>query len=134
MVNQPGTRRKGGKQMPADQNWKLKGTFYECCRVLDGHCALWFGRDLPEACTNLVTYQIKVGRIQNLDMSGIILIYHMDGIGPKHADLAGGIKEGAAYISSNATNEQRRVLGTLRHAESRGQDVEKMPRREVCGY
>jgi hypothetical protein len=96
--------------MPADQDWTLKGTFYECCRVLDGHCGLWFGRDLPEACTNLLTYQIKEGSIQHLDMSGIKLIYHMDGIGPKHADLAGGVKEGAAYISSNATDEQRRVL------------------------
>ena len=45
--------------MTARKDWTLKGTFYECCRVLDGHCALWFGRDLPEACANLLTYQIK---------------------------------------------------------------------------
>ena len=45
--------------MTARKYWTLEGTFYECCRVLDGHCALWFGRDLPEACANLLTYQIK---------------------------------------------------------------------------
>ena len=59
--------------MTARKDWTLKGTFYECCRVLDGHCALWFGRDLPKACANLLTYQIKEGEIQNVDMNGIII-------------------------------------------------------------
>lgn len=99
--------------MTESKHWILKGTFYECCRVIDGHCALWFGRDLPQACTNIVTYQIEEGVIQNLDMKGIIITYHMDGIGPKLADLTGGVKEGAAYISNNASDAQRRVLGTF---------------------
>ena len=96
--------------MTVQKDWMLKGTFYETCRVRDGHCALWFGRDLLEPCANLVTYQIKEGQIQNVDMKGIIITYHMDGIGPKLADLAKGVKEGAAYISSNATAEQKKVL------------------------
>jgi hypothetical protein len=96
--------------MATRNNWTLRGTFYECCRVRDGHCGLWFGRDLPEACANLVTYQIKEGQIQNVDMKGIIITYHMDGIGPKLADLAGGVREGAAYVSNNATDEQRKIL------------------------
>jgi hypothetical protein len=95
----------------ADQSyWLLKGTFFECCRVEDGHCALWFGRDLPKACTNLETYQIQEGQIQNIDMKGIILMFHQDGLGPKVAELMEGIKEGAAYISNNATDEQRKAL------------------------
>jgi len=96
--------------MTTRKGWRLKGTFYESCRIEDGHCALWFGRDLPKACTNLATYQIKEGKIQNVDMSGIIIILHKDGIGPKFSDLAKGVEEGAAYISANATDEQRRIL------------------------
>jgi hypothetical protein len=100
---------KEGK-MAIKNDWMLKGTFYECCRIEDGHCALWFGRDLPKACANLVTYQIQEGQIQNIDMKGIILMFHQDGIGPKVADLMKGAREGAAYISDNATDEQRKVL------------------------
>lgn len=96
--------------MTIQNNWILKGTFYECCRVEDGHCALWFGRDLPRACSNLVTYQIKEGQIHSIDMQGIIIIFHQDGIGPKVADLMKGAEEGAIYISDNATGEQRTIL------------------------
>jgi hypothetical protein len=110
-----------GEDMTNRKNWTLKGTFYECCRVLDGHCGLWFNRDLPEACANLLTYQIKEGHIQNVNMKGIIITCHMDGIGPKHADLAKGVKEGAAYISENATDEQRKILEpfVMEHLEGR---------------
>lgn len=96
--------------METRKNWALKGTFFECCRVLDGHCALWFGRDLPIACANLETYEIREGQIQNVDMKGIIMMFHQDGIGPTVADLMKGAREGAAYISDNATDEQRKVL------------------------
>jgi hypothetical protein len=94
----------------AQKGWRLKGTFYECCRIEDGHCGLWFGRDLPKPCTNLATYQIKEGKIRGVDMSGITVILHKDGIGPKFSDLAKGVKEGAGYISDNATDEQREIL------------------------
>jgi hypothetical protein len=98
------------KEMNTRKDWELKGTFFECCRVLDGHCALWFGRDLPKACANLETYEIQEGQIQNIDMKGIILMFHQDGIGPTVAELMKGPGEGAAYISDNATEEQRNVL------------------------
>ena len=96
--------------MTTGKNWALKGTFFECCRVLDGHCGLWFGRDLPRACANLETFQIKEGQIQNVDVKGIILMFHQDGIGPTTAELRNGPAEGAVYISENATDEQRKVL------------------------
>jgi hypothetical protein len=99
--------------MAAQHEWMLKGTFFECCRVEDGHCGLWFGRDLPRACANLETYQIKEGRIHNIDMKGITLMFHQDGIGPRMVDLVQGAGEGAAYISENATGEQRQVLETF---------------------
>jgi Protein of unknown function (DUF1326) len=96
--------------MAIQNHWILKGTFYECCRVDDGHCALWFGRDLPRACSNLATYQIKEGQIRSIDMQGITIMFHQDGIGPKVADLMQGAREGAIYISDNATGEQREIL------------------------
>jgi hypothetical protein len=91
-------------------HWLLKGTFYECCRIEDGHCALWFGRNLPKACTNLATYEIREGHVNNIDMAGIILMFHQDGIGPGIAELMQGAKEGAVYISDNTTIEQQKVL------------------------
>ena len=108
--------------MTTGKNWALKGTFFECCRVLDGHCGLWFGRDLPNACTNLETYEIKEGQIQNVDMKGIILMFHQDGIGPTVAELMKGAREGAAYISDNITDEQRKVLESFikRYIDNKG--------------
>jgi len=92
------------------KNWMLKGVFYECCRVEDGHCALWFGRDLPSACANMATYQITEGHIQNVDMKGVVIIQQQEGIGPKVTDLATGADEGASYIGDNVNDEQRSVL------------------------
>jgi hypothetical protein len=98
-----------------EKGWSLNGVFYECCRVEDGHCALWFGRDLPRACINMATYQITQGQIQNVDMKGIVLIRYQSGIGPRVTDLAGGVDEGASYVSENTTDKQRVVLeGYLR--------------------
>ena len=88
-------------------SWMLEGTFYECCRALEGQCSLQFGREMPHSCGCLATYQIKEGQIKNVDMTGINLLFHMDKIGPKHEDGAG---EGAVYISDSATEEQREIL------------------------
>jgi hypothetical protein len=96
--------------MNEKKNWVLKGVFYECCRVEDGHCALWFGRDLPRACANMATYQIKEGHIQNVDMKGVVVMQHQEGIGPKVVDMAKGVEEGASYISDSVSDEQRGVL------------------------
>jgi len=90
----------------------LKGMFLESCRI-DGPCPLWFGKDLSDAaCVNFETWEIKEGHIGGVDMKGIIIVRHQDGIGPKFADRIkpGGIAEGAAYISDNATKEQRKIL------------------------
>ena len=92
--------------MTEKQGWKLKGTFYECCRVLDGQCGLQFGRDLPHTCACLTTYQIKEGQINNIDMKGINIFFLMNEIGPQQ----GICREGAVYISDNATEEQREIL------------------------
>jgi hypothetical protein len=91
--------------------WMLKGDFYECCRT-EGHCPLWFGRDMwdNKPCVNFATYDIKEGKINGVDMKGITIIHHQDGIGPTFAELMKGVREGAAYISDNATDEQKKIL------------------------
>jgi hypothetical protein len=88
------------------KNWLLKGTFYECCRALDGQCGLQFGRELPHSCACLTTYQIKEGQIENVDMAGINIFLLMDEIGPQ----PGKVEEGAFYISDSATPAQREIL------------------------
>lgn len=98
-------------------NYLLKGVFYECCRVEDGHCSLWFRRDLPHACTNMATYQITEGHIQGVDMKDVIIILHQDSIGPTIAELVNGAAEGAAYVSDNVTDEQSAVLETFLQTE-----------------
>jgi hypothetical protein len=89
--------------------WTLKGTFYECC-AQNGQCGLQFGRDLLHPCACLATYQIKEGQIQNVDMKGINIIFHMGGIGPRITD---GTREGAVYISDNTNDKQREILNTF---------------------
>ncbi len=96
--------------MNSQNNWSLKGVFYECCRT-EGHCPLWFGRDLwDKPCTNFVTWQVIEGQINNLDMSGINIITQQDNIGPKFNDQDKPKREGAIYISDTATKEQRIIL------------------------
>jgi hypothetical protein len=92
--------------MEGEKGWTLKGTFYECCRALDGQCGLQFDREMPHPCGCLATYEIKEGQIQNVDMQGIKILFHMDEIGPK----PGTVEEGAIYISDNASEEQREIL------------------------
>jgi len=96
--------------MSEKRNWQIKGKFYESCRT-EGHCPLWFGRDLWEKpCVNFETYEIEEGQIGGVDMKGIIIIRHQDKIGPTFEELQKGPGEGAVYISSNATEEQKKVL------------------------
>ena len=92
--------------------WEIEGMYYESCRM-EGHCPLWFGRNIDgPGCTNFETWEIKKGHINGVDISGIIIVIHQDGIGPKAADLGtpGGITEGAVYISDIASEEQKKEL------------------------
>ena len=97
--------------MNEKKNWVLKGIFYECCRVEDGHCALWFGRDLPTACANMATYQITEGHIQNIDMKGVVVMLHQDGIGPSSAPAVARVgtqkEEGQAVVFARFERRKR---------------------------
>ena len=103
--------------MSDTKNWALKGVFYECCRVEDGHCSLWFRRDLPHACTNMATYRITEGHIQGVDMKDVVIVLHQDGIGPTIDELVQGAAEGAAYFSNNVNDKQKGLLETFLKTE-----------------
>jgi hypothetical protein len=94
--------------MEAKKDWTLKGIFYESCRTLDGQCGLTFGMERPTSCASFATFEIKEGKIQNVDMKGIIIVLHMDGISEQRDSIV--VEEGAVYISDNATDEQRKLL------------------------
>ena len=99
--------------MAEQKEWTMKGTFIACCRI-EGHCSLLFGRDLwgPEGCTAFQTYRIEEGQIQDVDMKGLAIIFLVTKIGPKIADVYSQ-REGAIYVSDNASDEQRKVLETF---------------------
>ena len=109
--------------MEAKEDWTLKGIFYECCRTLDGQCGLTFGMERPTSCASLATFEIKEGQIQNVDMKGIIILLHMDGISEKPGSIV--VEEGAAYISDDATDEQKKLLEPFIMEKMAGQHWKK---------
>jgi len=92
--------------------WSIKGQFYESCRA-EGPCPLWFRQDMwDKPCQSWETIEIEEGHVNGVDMKGIIIIHHVDDIGPSFEQIMReGFGEGAVYISDNATPEQRKVLG-----------------------
>jgi len=89
--------------------WKMKGVWYEGCAA-EGHCPMYFGRDMEAPCKSFQVFQIKEGKIDNVDIGGILVIMVVDLFSPKFADLMARGGEGGIYISETATEEQRRVL------------------------
>jgi len=91
--------------------WSIRGKFYESCRA-EGPCPLWFRQDMWNApCVSWETIEIEAGHVDGINMKGIIIIHHVDNIGPRFEQfMSEGAGEGATYISDNATPEQRKVL------------------------
>ena len=92
--------------------WNIKGTWHESCAA-EGHCPFYFGRDRDEPCKQFVLYQIDEGQIDGVAISGIPVVTITDLYSEKMADLMTKGGEGAIYISSDATEEQRKVLETF---------------------
>ncbi|MBA7476739.1 MAG: DUF1326 domain-containing protein [Dehalococcoidia bacterium] len=90
-------------------SWKMKGVWYEACAA-EGHCGMYFGRDMEAPCKSFQLFQIKDGQIDNVDVGGILVITVADLFSPKFIDLMLQGGEGGIYISEAASAEQRRVL------------------------
>lgn len=89
--------------------WKLRGTWYEAC-ASEGHCPLYFGRDMESPCRNFAVYDVSEGQINGVDMAGIRIISVADILSTRAADLPSSGTAAAVYVSDNATEEQRPIL------------------------
>jgi hypothetical protein len=90
-------------------DWNIKGVWYEAC-ASEGHCSMYFGRDLESPCKSFQLFQFTDGKIHDVDISGVLVIIVVDLFSPEAADilLKGG--EGGIYISSSATEHQMKYL------------------------
>ena len=92
--------------------WQVKGIYNEACAA-EGHCPFYFGRDREGGCRYFMVFRIKEGKVNNVDLSGITVIYNGDIPYSKFEDFMKNGSEGGIYVSDNATEEQRKVLDTL---------------------
>jgi hypothetical protein len=89
--------------------WSMKGSWFETCAA-EGHCSLWFGRDLEEPCTSFQVFKIDEGQINGIDIGGTLVMILADLFSPKFADLMAQGGEGGIYINDKADEEQRKEL------------------------
>jgi hypothetical protein len=92
--------------------WEIKGVYNEAC-ASEGHCPYYFGRNKEGGCRYFMVFRITEGQVDNVDLAGITAIYLGDLPHSTYAEVVEKGSEGAIYISSNATPEQRKVLDTL---------------------
>ena len=92
--------------------WKITGTYNEAC-ASEGHCPYYFGRDVEEGCRYFMVFRIKKGCVNDIDLSGIAVVYNGNIRYPKFEDFMQNGSEGSVYVSHNAIDEQRKVLDTL---------------------
>jgi hypothetical protein len=90
-------------------DWKLRGVWYEACAA-EGHCPLYFGRDMASPCRNFAVYDIKEGQINGVDIAGIRIISVADILSTRASELFTSGRAAAVYVSDNATAEQRPIL------------------------
>jgi hypothetical protein len=89
--------------------WNMKGVWYEACAA-EGHCSFYFGRDRETPCKSFQIFQIKEGKISDVNIGGILAINVIDLYSNKAAELLAKGGEGGLYISNNATDEQKKYL------------------------
>jgi len=105
--------------------WKVTGTYNEACAA-EGHCPYYFGRDVEGGCRYYMVFRIEEGKVNDIDLAGITVIYNGDILYPKFEDYCQNGSEGGVYVSDNATEEQRKVLDTLVLTSMGGLDMRKI--------
>ena len=98
-----------GKLKPG---WSIKGVYNEAC-ASEGACPYYFGRGVEAGCRYFMVFRIQEGKVNDVNLSGITVIYMGDIPHPSFQELLNLGSEGGIYISDNATPEQREVLDTL---------------------
>jgi len=90
-------------------SWRMLGTWYEACAA-EGHCSMYFGRDMEAPCKSFQVFEIKDGQIGDTDISGLKVIQVIDLFSPKFVDLMVKGGEGGIYIDENATAQQKELI------------------------
>ena len=90
-------------------SWHTKGSWYEAC-ASEGHCSLYFGRDLAEPCKSFQLFEFDEGNFGDVDISGVLAIMVVDLYTNKAAEIMIKGGEGGVYISDKTTEEQRKYL------------------------
>ena len=70
--------------------------------------------DRTDGCRYFMVFRIQEGRVNDIDLAGITLLYMGDIPHPSFKELMEQGSEGGIYISDNATPEQREILDVLR--------------------
>ena len=89
--------------------WQLRGVWYEAC-ASEGHCPLYFGRDMESPCRNFAVYDVREGQINGVDVGGLRIISVADILSTRAADLPVSGTAAAIYVSDTATAEQRPII------------------------
>ncbi|MBW1679114.1 MAG: DUF1326 domain-containing protein [Deltaproteobacteria bacterium] len=92
--------------------WQIKGIYNEAC-ASEGQCPYYFGRDKEGGCRYFMAFRIQEGTVNDVDLSGITVVYLGDLPHSTYAEVIEKGSEGAIYISDNAIPEQRKVLDIL---------------------
>ena len=92
--------------------WHIKGTYNESC-ASQGHCPYYFGRPRDGGCRYFMVFRIQEGKVNDVDLSGITVIYQGDLPHANFQEVLERGSNGGIYVSENATLEQRKVLDTF---------------------
>ena len=95
-----------------DSGWRVKGMYNEACAA-EGHCPFYFGRDKEGGCQYFMVLRIQEGTANDIDLSGITVIYCGVITYSTYEDLLRHGEEVGIYISDHATQQQREVLEPL---------------------
>ena len=98
--------------MELKPGWQIKGVYNEACAA-EGYCPYYFGRDRTDGCRYFMVFRIQGGSVNDVDLSGITVLYMGDIPHPSFKELMEMGSEGGIYISDNATPQQREVLEVL---------------------
>jgi len=98
--------------MELKPGWLLKGVYNEACAA-EGYCPYYFGRDRIGGCRYFMAFRIQQGSVNDVDLSGITILYMGDIPHPSFKELLERGSEGGIYISDNATTDQREILDVL---------------------
>ncbi len=98
--------------MKLQKGWEIKGVYNEAC-ASEGACPYYFGRNKEGGCRYFMVFRIQEGKVNDIDLSGITVIYCGDIPHPTFQELMEIGSEGGIYIGDNTTQEQRDLLDTL---------------------